>query len=193
MQKKLLILGILVIGVALVYVAMQYATKTEVSVDGYRYVKWEITEKRGTGGHCIDRACIQVSQFILMRENYQIHWPEGSVALNPGGNSPDTEEPDKMLDGSTGTKWVDTLFSQNLNTQAGMSALVIDMGQEGRTIFDGYKWATANDEPERDPISWKVYGSNNARSWTLLDERKGEFVPEERNTYTGNYVFNLSH
>ena len=32
-----------------------------------------------------------------------------------------------------------------------------------------YKWATANDAPDRDPVQWSLEGSNDGNTWTTLD------------------------
>ena len=159
---------------------------------GYRYVKWEITEKRGIGGKCIESSCIQAAQFILMHSGQPVAWLTGSVAMNPAGSNPSGEVPGNILDGSMDTKWVDLNYNKkDPNVRTGKSTLVMDIGQGNRIAFDGYRWATANDEPDRDPVSWQVYGSNNAKSWTLLDTRTNVSVPDARSTYTENYVLGV--
>jgi hypothetical protein len=37
-----------------------------------------------------------------------------------------------------------------------------------------YRIISANDAPERDPKDWKVCGSNDGKTWTLLDEQKNQ-------------------
>src|SRR5690606_16870412 len=49
---------------------------------------------------------------------------------------------------------------------------------------DGYRFATANDFEDRDPISWLIHGSDDGVSWDLLDVRTNQEVPVERHTYT---------
>ncbi|MCR4922170.1 MAG: carbohydrate-binding protein [Bacteroidaceae bacterium] len=40
--------------------------------------------------------------------------------------------------------------------------------------IDTYAITAAKDEPSRDPASWRMEGSNDGETWTLLDERSGE-------------------
>ncbi|MBM3902791.1 MAG: hypothetical protein FJ379_12015 [Verrucomicrobia bacterium] len=61
--------------------------------------------------------------------------------------------------------------------------LVLDFGVSA--IVDGYRLASANDAPERDPVSWRVEGSHDGIHWTLLDEQAGHPFPEERLVFTG--------
>ena len=49
--------------------------------------------------------------------------------------------------------------------------------------FNGYRWATANDEEGRDPKSWTIAGSNNGTTWTTLHTVSGFSATATRNTY----------
>ncbi len=46
--------------------------------------------------------------------------------------------------------------------------------KKARKAFGGYNIASANDCPERDPMDWRVQGSDNGKKWTTLDTRTGE-------------------
>ena len=54
--------------------------------------------------------------------------------------------------------------------------------------IDSYSYTTANDVTDRDPISWKLLGSNNGTDWTELDERINESITTNRNTETSIYT-----
>ena len=93
---------------------------------------------------------------------------------NPSGSNPNGETPDLAVDGSLTTKWLD--FNQG--------PLVFDFGSA--TTVDGYRWSTANDATERDPVRWILEGSDDETNWDLVDERlDGNFpTPSARLTYT---------
>ena len=46
------------------------------------------------------------------------------------------------------------------------SGCVIDFGSV--VSIHSYIWYTSNDSPPRDPTSWKLYGSSDNSTWTIL-------------------------
>ena len=104
------------------------------------------------------------------------------LVSNPGGDNPNNETPDLSVDGSLSTKWLD--FNQG--------ALVFDFGSARRV--DGYRWATANDATERDPVQWRLEGSDDQLNWVLVDDRVGEDYPTpvSRFTYTPTLDLNAA-
>ena len=53
-------------------------------------------------------------------------------------------------------------------------AITLDAGQQ--TPITEYRFVTGDDThsyPDRNPVSWKVSGSNDQQNWTTLDEQKG--------------------
>ncbi|MDO8563827.1 MAG: hypothetical protein Q7R87_02375 [Nanoarchaeota archaeon] len=165
---------------------LTFAESVEASVS-YRYVKWEVTKRKSATDNCASTYCIQAAEFVLIYSNASVSWPSGTTAANPNGKNPVTETPAKAIDSSTSTKWLDQNFTLGVASQTGHSNLSIDTGASNTVTFDAYKWATANDATERDPVSWNVYGSNDNSTWTLLDNRSGESITATRNTYTSNY------
>lgn len=75
------------------------------------------------------------------------------------GNSPGGEGPPQAIDQNVNTKFLD--FNKK--------SLYVDFGKA--TTINGYRFATANDDDVRDPISWVFYGSNDGASWATLDSR----------------------
>ncbi|NIP92378.1 MAG: hypothetical protein GWO24_02425, partial [Akkermansiaceae bacterium] len=61
--------------------------------------------------------------------------------------------------------------------------------------IDSYAFATANDAPERDPITWSFQGSGDGVNWTTLDVRNNHPTTTERSTLEGPFAFKspLSH
>ena len=81
----------------------------------------------------------------------------GGVASVPGGSSPATEGPAMINDGRLDTKWLD--FTKK--------SLILTFAQP--VLVKSYKWATANDHAERDPVKWSLEGSNDGTSWNSID------------------------
>ncbi len=118
---------------------------------------------------------IQISEFELSLDRVPV---TGAIASNPGGNNPAAELPGFVVDGSTSTKWLD--FNR--------APLVLEFPNP--VTIDGYRFATANDSPERDPIAWTLEGSNDGTTWSVFDTRDVGFViPSERFVYTNYFHF----
>jgi hypothetical protein len=154
----------------------------------YRYLKWIISDTKDTSDET------QASEFSLILEGQPVDWTDSINVENPDGdnnldwgegpNSLVDGDFDNNLDGWFGNKWLDYAFSENEN----QSTVIFDAGEGETLTFDAYTWATADDEENRDPSSWTLYGSSNGSSWTLLDEREGETVTVDRNTFVNGRV-----
>ncbi|MCE9585253.1 hypothetical protein K8Q94_01355 [Candidatus Nomurabacteria bacterium] len=153
----------------------------------YRYVKWEITKRRDAV------CCVQVKEFIPLYNGEVAVWPEGTTATNPGGsNNPnDSEGAMKIIDGvDSSSKWLDQNFDNDGgDPQLGNSTVVIDTGVGHSILFNGYRFKTGNDEIGRDPISWKLYGSMDGNTWTLLDDLSDQYVTIVRSNLTEDFNF----
>jgi len=80
-----------------------------------------------------------------------------SSVTNPDGDNPVGEIPANLLDGNTGTKWLD--FNKG--------GLVFDLG--ATVSIDRYRFTTANDDPERDPVRWTLEASTDGTTWSLIE------------------------
>ena len=132
----------------------------------YRYYRYTPTQLR-VSNDC----CVQLAEFEFLLDGVKVGTP---LVGNPGGDNPAAETPDLAVDGSLTTKWLD--FNQG--------SLVFDFGSA--TTINSYRWATANDATERDPVRWILEGSNDETNWDLVDERvDGNFpTPSARFTFT---------
>eukprot|EP00808_Paulinella_micropora_P003801 g57220.t1 len=99
--------------------------------------------------------------FLQLAELQLFDGDEWTPAVEVNGNCgcPDGEEGENANDDNRFTKW--------LNYES--LPLVYDFGEP--TQFDEYNWMTANDAPERDPIRWKLQGSNDGVHWKTVDDR----------------------
>ena len=120
---------------------------------------------------------VQLSELQLYNGGTRIN---GASASNPGGNNPGGEGPQNAVDGTRSTKWLD--FNQN--------PLVLNYGSA--ITIDNYRWATANDATERDPIRWTLEGSANGTTWNLIDDRSDadQAVTTNRQAYLANMDLN---
>ncbi len=114
---------------------------------------------------------IQISEFAMISGTTRL---TGATATNPGGLNNVGEGPAQAVDGNTATKWLD--FNK--------APLVLNFGTP--VSPDGYRFATANDFDERDPISWKLEGSANGTTWALLDSVESFPAPAGRLTFSGD-------
>lgn len=142
----------------------------------FRYVKWQITAVRQSG------SSFQASEFNVRIGTDNVSM-SGTTVTNPGGSNPNGEGPDNLVDGSTGSKCLDF----NMANSPFTTTLIFDMGSQ--KFFDGYRWATANDSPERDPVSWTVSASNDNVTYTTYDTITNYATPTSRFTYVGPFTF----
>jgi hypothetical protein len=105
-------------------------------------------------------------------------------------NSPVSEGASNAFDGNPNTKY---LNFDKLN--AGVTIKL----NSGRVVT-GFKLTTANDFSGRDPTSYKLYGSNNGSTWTLIQEGalslsenrltvSSEITVTNTNAYVYYYIF----
>ncbi len=148
----------------------------------YRYYRWEISNVRG-GPTGSSSSYPQASEFVF-RFNSINQSMSGVTVTNPGGSNPASETPPKLVDGNTGTKFLD------LNTLSSRNTIVIfDFGSGNTKRFNGYNWATANDVTSRDPRTWTISGSNDNSNWTVLHTVTDFFATASRNTYNIGWSF----
>jgi pectate lyase len=78
-----------------------------------------------------------------------------------------TETAAMAFDGLTSTKW----FNDNT---AATGWLQYNFGSGVKWAVARYDLTSANDVPQRDPMTWQLLGSNDSNTWTTLDTRSNE-------------------
>ncbi|KAM7453290.1 hypothetical protein BLSTO_05967 [Blastocystis sp. subtype 1] len=73
---------------------------------------------------------------------------------------------DKLFDNDLFTKWYFERSDNDPNPW-----VVWSFGDRHWELMNQYELAPANDVPEHDCLSWKIYGSMDEIDWVLLDER----------------------
>lgn len=137
------------------------ATATVRAVAGgsktYRYVRYSITKRQGGTGSNL----VQLSEFEFYNGDATVAANKVTIAgaTNPGGNDINgSQGPGFLYDGSFTTKWLD----------ANNKPVIFDFGETPKT-FDRYLFVTGNDAVDRDPIQWKLEGSNDQSRWDLIE------------------------
>jgi hypothetical protein len=144
------------------------AEAAEKTFSRFRFTPVELRDDAGADS-------VQLSEFELKLDGDNLDLSTATIS-NPGGDNPAGEEVEFIADQDTGTKWLDF--------------------ERGPVIFqfaapvtiDRYRFATAGDEPGRDPVKWTFEGSDDGVAWTLLDQRNNYPVPFIREAFTGDIV-----
>lgn len=141
------------------------ASAAEVSYQYYRFTPLKLRTDNTSNS-------IQVAEFNFLHLGAPVDLT-GVIVTNPGGRTPAAETADKLIDGLATTKWLD--FHK--------SSVVFDFGSA--VAIDGYRFTTANDAIERDPVRWVLEGSTDGSTWTLVDHMNADFAtPTTRGTVT---------
>jgi len=152
---------------------------TSGSYAAYIYYRWRITEAKTTPPNA---NCVQASEFV-----FQVTGSDASMAgvtvTNPNGNNPVGEGPSNLVDGTTTAKALDLNFVTN-----GFTDFIFQFSAPKK--FDGYRWATANDEESRDPKSWTISGSNDGTTWETLHTVSGFSATATRQAYQSAQTYN---
>jgi hypothetical protein len=110
-------------------------------------------------------------------------------ATNPGGQNPPNEGPAQLLAFKRNSKWLDKRIGPVIFDFGPAQSRKVGTPQEWKGgSVDGYRWATGTDPRAmgRDPVQWRLEGSNDAKSgqWTAVHAQEVDYpVPTERNQW----------
>ncbi|MGI6270091.1 MAG: discoidin domain-containing protein [Candidatus Howiella sp.] len=107
-----------------------------------------------------------VSVGVQLEESEMVNRAVDGTATAGVTDSPEGEDISKAFDNSASTKWL-------VRNTSAVSATYTFAGG-ARYYITKYALVSANDDPDRDPKSWKLYGSNDGETWDLLDTRSDE-------------------
>lgn len=156
-------------------------TPTAAGAHGqYRYFRFEFIKMAGS-------TRIQLSEICLYKTKQT---PIKTTFVSGNGNG--KEGAAMVSDGYLFTKWCIDDPRQMPYT------VVLDAG--GQTPISEYRFVTGDDTftyPDRNPVTWRVSGSNDKQSWTTLDEQKNNRRLRDENEQeyrfktaaTGNYRY----
>ncbi|MCW3787956.1 T9SS type A sorting domain-containing protein [Plebeiibacterium sediminum] len=87
----------------------------------------------------------------------------GNVYTETGNDSPDNEGLEKLFDNDNSTKYL--TFNQPVE---------VTIVATKKYVVSSYEIVSGNDEPDRDPYNWTLYGSNDGTNWEVIEVRTGE-------------------
>jgi len=151
-------------------------TRAGLKAKSFRF----IVSKTETG-----TTAMQISEFQIYHGGKRVPWPSGTSVAWTGGNSSAAEAPAKIIDGNPGTKCF---------TGGNVGTFTITSPEP--LIFDAYCWYTANDDHNRDPVSWQFDASDDGVNWYRFDAVADRACPAARQSLAymsgplvGDYVF----
>ena len=127
----------------------------------------------------------QVSEIkILSKTGSVMAWPAATVVTSSIKETSEGESPAKLIDGNVETKFCSTQFSAGAKIDIDLGDNVLDLDQ-----YTAWQWFTANDSPERDPVSFELQGSVDGLDFLTLDSVTNASITTTRNilAYTGNF------
>lgn len=101
-------------------------------------------------------------------------------AIPTSNNSPAGEGPNNAFDNNSGTKYL------NFDKKNAGVTVQLNTGK----IVTGFTVTTANDFSGRDPTSYKLYGSNDGSTWTLI---KQDAISLSENRFTASAVIDVAN
>ncbi len=101
------------------------------------------------------------------------------VEITASSQKEESEGMAKAFDGSITTKW--------FTGDSYGPPFWIQVKSRDAVVIDGYTITSGNDMPDRDPLYWTLFGSNDGTSWTQIDSRSGVDFPERRQTLSFSF------
>lgn len=144
----------------------------------YTLMRFEIKKVRG---QCPYGGCVQLSQILFENNGRSVNLSDAKASsidsIQPKNEF--TETPEKALTSYTDGKWCSTTWN---------TSLIIKLSKP--TAITGFGFITGNDYPERDPVCWRLQGSNNGTNWVTLHKQMVDYpVPINRHELTGMIRF----
>lgn len=150
----------------------------------YQYIRWVITKVEGNPP--IYGWAVQAAEFVIYDTNgNRIYYPDKATAIaSPYVDHPNasSEYADKLIDNNTTN-------GKFFNPTTLPVTIQIDISKPVSIGYYGYY--TANDDFNRDPVSWEVYLSKDGSKYILADTQFDVTVTSQRNALVGKYKLNI--
>lgn len=162
-------------------------TLSQVSPITYKYIKLHISATNGS------KRYMQLSKIVFGNDFGTLAYPSGTTCTGSLPASSSSEDADKLIDGSTSTKYCCSWLSNR-----GCDIIItFPTGSElDVTQYTYWSWYTANDDATRDPTSWQLYGANQSDfSDAVLLDSITNFSPTSTRkafAYGGSVVFPIT-
>ena len=164
----------------------------------FRWFRFTIMKNKGN----ID--VTQISELALydadgQRRNVGLtaHGTTNVVDLAPGQFATPADYPvgsagesaDKLFDNATSTKWCANNNTPSVGSPATYRVVVMRLAASSPEIT-AYNLCTANDVPDRDPVTWTLEGSLDGSAWVTLDSRANVVPPSTGGgSGTGRFLY----
>ena len=164
--------------------AIKFEYEPVVSGDAVTHVKWSLLQTRGQSYDCI-----QVREFEMRNIDNELISFKSNVTgvFVPSSTTPvygTSQTPDALVDG-TSRKMCCTNFSSSI------TEFIFTMEPTTPVPMNrikDYRYITAEDEPNRDPISWVLYVSTDGTNYIEVDRRINQTITQSRSTGTSYYT-----
>lgn len=147
----------------------RYASKAfefTASSTAYSTFKFVVRYTRDSNGE----QKMQLSELSLNDETVSYTITEATAGFSDG------ESASKLFDGKTDTKWCCP------NRES--TRWFVEFSTDQAIAPTGYFFVTGNDDNERDPKAWTLYGSTDeGNTWTPIDTKTGQTFPDMRRDY----------
>lgn len=153
-------------------------SKSYAKEEKFRYLRIVVNALRG------NTTVFQVSEIkILSKTGESMPWPTETLVTSTMAETSEAESPKKLIDGSVETKFCSAHFSPGAQINIDLKSNVLD-----RKEYTSWQWFTANDSPERDPVSFELLVSSDGINFTTLDSASNVTITETRNmlAYSGS-------
>lgn len=138
----------------------------------YRYIKMSITANRDSE---YNQCQLSGIRFEDSQGNY-FSFADATATCNQSTTV--SQGPANVIDNNVNTKLNMTDNSPSVSSPDDIIVSIlkgIDL-----SVYNTWSWWTADDTNQRDPISWKLYVSNDQSTWELLDEQTNYAVTTTR-------------
>ena len=168
--------------------AIKFEYEPIVPGDAVTHVKWSLLQTRGREAGTSDD-CIQVREFEMRNIDNELISFKSNVTgvFVPSSTTPiygSSETPDKLVDGTSAkmccanftSSITEFIFTMEPTTPVPMNRI------------KDYRYITAEDVPDRDPISWVLYVSTDGTNYIEVDRRIDQTITQSRSTATSYYT-----
>ncbi len=160
----------------------------DVAYSHYRFV---IDDCMGTA-----RNSMQLSEFRLLCGGLDVTSSRSGYTFGDGADDRFTSNqgPERALDGLFTTKWLTMKTGASNAEDLYKTNCWLQLDFDHPCAISGYDWAAADDyslssqgSACRDPMKWRLLGSDDGKTWTLLDSRDIGKKDLARAAWTGPY------
>lgn len=128
-----------------------------------------------------DSFCDICEKYLEDEKRVELEYVDDYAYPNDYYNAFDGEEPENLFDEDNTSKICIKFGNSKFSNGCDYYAVEFKTADDSEIYVSKYDFVTGNDAPERDPKSWKLYGSDDGESWTLIDERTDENITQSRN------------